>query len=465
MKKLKLSGKEVRRIGFSGSESIRTAVRTVTSNFRRHQKSEVLEMLGNVLQNPSSYLKDPVWKEVAVALTSKSEKPAVKPVMREKALDFKVFGRDGIDEESIDQMQTAMKLPISVEGALMPDAHVGYGLPIGGVLATYNAVIPYGVGMDIGCRMCMSVYPVGAETIDKNRERLKNILLSETRFGHGAFNDVGDHELFERKEFKEIKFIGSMRKKFIEQLGSSGHGNHFVDIGEFVIKEENRFFNLVPGKYMAVLSHSGSRNFGAEVCKHYTSVARDRLGLTGETGRLAWLDLDSEAGIEYWKAMQLAGDYSKANHHFIHDRIAAALAEKPLVQIENHHNFAWKEKLPDGRELVIHRKGATPAGLGDLGIIPGTMATPAYIVAGKGNDASLQSAAHGAGRLLSRTKAKSAFTREDVNYYLQKQGVELIGGGLDEAPMAYKDIHEVMKSQTELVDTLALFYPKIVRMG
>jgi tRNA-splicing ligase RtcB (3'-phosphate/5'-hydroxy nucleic acid ligase) len=326
-----------------------------------------------------------------------------------QAVDFRVYGRDGIDDETLSQMETAMKVPVAVDGALMPDAHVGYGLPIGGVLAAYNAVLPYGVGMDIGCRMCLSVYPISPKILEKDRNRLKNILLSETRFGNAAFNDVGDHELFDRKEFREIKFLGGLKKNFIAQLGSSGHGNHFVDIGEFVLKEPSSYLKLSPGEYLAVLSHSGSRNFGAEVCKHYTKVAQEILGLSGEAGKLAWLDLDREEGAEYWQAMQLAGDYSKANHQFLHNRISKALAEAPILRIENHHNFAWKESLPDGRDIIIHRKGATPANTGDVGIIPGTMASPAYIVAGKGNAKSLNSAAHGAGRVISRNKAKATF--------------------------------------------------------
>lgn len=247
-------------------------------------------------------------------------------------------------------------------------------------------------------------------------------------------------------------------------MGSSGHGNHFVDIGEFVLKEPSSCLKLSAGEYLAVLSHSGSRNFGAEVCKHYTKVAREILGLSGEAGKLAWLDLDREEGAEYWQAMLLAGDYSKANHHFLHNRISKALAEAPLICIENHHNFAWKESLPDGRDIIIHRKGATPANKGDVGIIPGTMASPAYIVAGKGNAESLNSAAHGAGRVISRNKAKATFNSTEVADFLEKQGIELIGGGLDEAPQAYKDIHQVMKSQNDLVETLAMFYPRIVRM-
>lgn len=179
---------------------------------------------------------------------------------------------------------------------------------------------------------------------------------------------------------------------------------------------------------------------------------------------MAWLDLDSEEGKEYWQAMQLAGEYSHTNHRIIHKRIAKALGEKPLTIIENHHNFAWKEKLPDGNEVIIHRKGATPAGIDNLGIIPGTMASPAFIVAGKGNEESLQSAAHGAGRLMSRNQAKKTFTGSQLKKYLDEQKVELLGGGIDESPFAYKNIHQVMKSQNDLVEILAAFHPRIVRM-
>jgi len=464
LKKLKISGKQIRRLGYTSEESIRAAHQAVSSNFRRDQKEVALDILKKVIANPGSFLKDPIWKNVAEILIRKPSREPVKPVFRDKSLDFTVFGVDGIDGETLEQMKTAMKLPIAVQGALMPDAHVGYGLPIGGVFAAYNAVIPYGVGMDIGCRMCLSVYPLSAQVIEKDRNRLRNILLGETRFGNAAFNDVGEHEIFERKELKEIKFLRGLRKTFIEQLGTSGHGNHFVDIGEFVLEAANPYLSINPGRYLAVLSHSGSRNFGAEVCKHYTNVARDKLGLSGESGKLAWLELASEEGQEYWQAMQLAGDYSKANHHFLHDRIAAALAEKPILRVENHHNFAWSETLPDGNQVIVHRKGATPARKGDIGIIPGTMASPAFIVAGKGNEASLNSAAHGAGRAISRNKAKVAFKESELAFYLQKNGVELIGGGLDEAPMAYKDIHQVMQSQSDLVETLAIFYPRMVRM-
>ncbi|HEX8658592.1 MAG TPA: RtcB family protein, partial [Hymenobacter sp.] len=179
---------------------------------------------------------------------------------------------------------------------------------------------------------------------------------------------------------------------------------------------------------------------------------------------LAWLGLDTEAGQEYWAAMSLAGDYASACHAQIHQRLAKALGERPLAKVENHHNFAWKERLADGCQVVVHRKGATPAGQGVLGIIPGSMTAPGFIVRGRGLPESLASASHGAGRLMSRTRAKAELTESGVRKHLAEHGIELIGGGLDEAPMAYKDIHTVMASQRELVEVLGSFTPKIVRM-
>ena len=186
--------------------------------------------------------------------------------------------------------------------------------------------------------------------------------------------------------------------------------------------------------------------------------------MPGEAANLAWLDLNTEAGQEYWLAMNLAGDYASANHHQIHERIANALGERPLFQIENHHNFAWKEKLADRTEVIVHRKGATPAGEGVLGIIPGSMTAPGFIVKGKGNVDSVNSASHGAGRLMSRSAAKNSITKKMVKQELEKHKVELLGGGLDEAPMAYKDILKVMSYQNDLVEVLGAFTPKIVRM-
>jgi tRNA-splicing ligase RtcB (3'-phosphate/5'-hydroxy nucleic acid ligase) len=468
MKKLKIRAKELKRIGYEDQKLIRLACNLAENNYRRDEKPMVMELLEEILISPEKFAGHEHFAPLAASLSEKSEstaKPTPKKFrLKPEADDFAIYGEEHIDQDTLYQMYTAMKLPISVKGALMADAHLGYGLPIGGVVATYNAVMPYGVGMDIGCRMCMSVYPHPPKIIETRREHLINMLIDNTRFGLAEFKDLGHHELMERREFREIPFLKSLQKKFYEQLGTSGHGNHFVDVGYLIVEEYTGDLGIDPGEYFAILSHSGSRNFGSEIAKHYTALAQKKLGLTGEGANLAWLDLDTEEGQEYWQAMTLAGDYSAANHHIIHQRFSKALGSNPLKVVENHHNFAWKEDLPDGRSLIIHRKGATPAGPGDTGIIPGNMVSPAFVVSGKGNENSLNSASHGAGRLLSRRKAKSTLSMEKLKKVLKKHDVELIGGAPDESPAVYKDIHQVMEAQKDLVNILAKFYPKIVRM-
>jgi tRNA-splicing ligase RtcB (3'-phosphate/5'-hydroxy nucleic acid ligase) len=468
MKKLKIKAKEIRKLGYSDDKAARLALKLTQLNYKHDQKLIVLGILEDLLLDPEKYLDHNFFAELAELLLSKKNitKAAnpINSILRKTGAEFKIFGRDLIDPEALDQMYTSMKMPVVVKGALMADAHVGYGLPIGGVVAAYNAVMPYGVGMDIACRMCLSVYPDPPEILRSRKENLKQILIENTRFGLAEFNDIGDHELMESDEWQEIKFLHSLRDVFYSQLGTSGHGNHFVDMGYLIIKECTDELGLDLGEYFAILSHSGSRNFGAEAAKHYTDIAKKKLGLSGEAGQLAWLDLNSEEGEEYWKVMNLAGDYSGANHKIIHQKLTNALHSKPIKTIENHHNFAWQEKLSEHESLIIHRKGATPAHAGDVGIIPGNMVSPAFIVSGKGNDSSLFSASHGAGRQISRNKAKQTFSKTQLEKVLKKEGVELIGGATDESPMVYKDIHEVMKAQKELVNVLGTFYPKIVRM-
>jgi tRNA-splicing ligase RtcB len=240
-----------------------------------------------------------------------------------------------------------------------------------------------------------------------------------------------------------------------------------VEFGVFTAPGKIR--ELEPGTYVALLSHSGSRGTGAAVCDYYSKVAMGQLpGLPSELKRLAWLSLDSEAGQEYWAAMELMGRYAAANHALIHRHVAANLGAQVLLDLENHHNFAWKERHLVGgveREVIVHRKGATPAGEGVLGIIPGSMAAPGFVVRGKGNAESLNSAAHGAGRVMSRSQALKKFNWQEVNRFLRERGVTLISAGLDEAPMVYKNIGEVMAVQSDLVTILGQFDPKLVKMA
>ena len=253
------------------------------------------------------------------------------------------------------------------------------------------------------------------------------------------------------------------------QLGTSGSGNHFVEFGVFTA--ENPIGDLPAGEYVALLSHSGSRGTGAAVCDYFSKLAMaQHPELPKEHKHLAWLSLDSAEGREYWAAMELMGLYAAANHALIHRHIARHLGLKVLLDVENHHNFAWKERhVINGieREVIVHRKGATPAGVGVLGIIPGSMASPGFLVRGKGNVASLKSASHrrSAGRVMSRTKAIQSFEWGSVNRVLKERGVKLISAGLDEVPMVYKDIHQVMAAQSDLVEVLGRFDPKVVKMA
>jgi len=380
---------------------------------------------------------------------------------------YQIWG-EGLEPDAIQQLKNACKLPVAVQGALMPDAHVGYGLPIGGVLATRDAVIPYAVGVDIACRMKMTVLDLPLNTLQDHPTRLTRALERETRFGVGAsFKARRQHDVMDA-DWKVTDLTGRLKDRAWAQLGSSGSGNHFVEYGQ--LRVMNGDVGLPPGDYLALLSHSGSRGTGAQIASHYSKLARGRHPeLPRELSHLAWLDLSSEAGQEYWNAMELMGRYAAANHALIHRHIARALGVEVRLDLENHHNYAWRERhrLPDGTEadVIVHRKGATPAGKGVLGIIPGSMATPGYVVRGKGSAASLSSAAHGAGRRMSRTRAKATFTWDAAQQFLRDRGVTLLSAGLDEVPMAYKDIDTVMAAQADLVETLARFDPRIVKMA
>lgn len=405
--------------------------------------------------------------EPEYALETKEKQPATEYELRTGPLPYAVFGREHIEEGALLQMQTAASLPISVAGALMPDAHQGYGLPIGGVLATdVNSIIPFAVGVDIACRMCMSIFDLPADFLKREPHLLKKTLVEHTKFGIGGeVREKADESVMDLPEWRATKVIRDLKDKAHRQLGTSGTGNHFVEWGVVEVFEQDELLDLPVGTYMALLSHSGSRGFGGNVANYYSKLAMQKTKLPKQAAHLAWLDLNTEEGQEYWIAMNLAGEYASANHHEIHTKIAKALHEKPLKMIENHHNFAWKETLPDGSEGMVHRKGATPAGVNDLGIIPGSMTHPGFVVRGKGNADALSSASHGAGRVMSRTKALNSITRHQLTNVLNDAGIQLIGGDLDEAPMVYKDIETVMAAQKQLVNVLAKFSPKIVRMA
>lgn len=423
--------------------------------------SELREKVQSLVANPTGHLKDPIWKDLAQTLEQVFASQA-RYVGRDQPASWRQWG-DDIDPGAIGQMEDACRLPVSVAGALMPDAHVGYGLPIGGVLATKNCVIPYAVGVDIACRMKLTVLDMPVETLENDSERLRNALERETQFGIGAsFKRRRQHDVMDA-DWSVSPVTAENKDKAWKQLGTSGSGNHFVEFGVLTLPQSD--LGLDSGKYLALLSHSGSRGTGASVCSHYSEIAkRKHPELPRELSNLAWLDLDSQEGKEYWDAMNLMGHYAAANHACIHRAIAEHLGVEVMLDVENHHNFAWRE-THGGEELIVHRKGATPAGSGVLGIIPGSMGAPGYIVRGKGVEASLLSASHGAGRKMSRTAAMKQFQWKDVMKFLAERQVTLLSAGLDEVPMAYKDIEQVMAAQSDLVEKVARFDPRLVKMA
>ena len=463
MKQLNLNGREILALGYLESPAVSLAMKAA-AKFSGNEKDQVLQALKNVLEMPASYTEDEIYGETAKAIIAHN---ALATIELNEPKTYAMYGEENIEQGARAQMETAMRLPVVVAGALMPDAHQGYGLPIGGVLATKNAIIPYGVGVDIGCRMCLSIYDIPEQHFLDNKAQYKRDLIACTLFNSGAgFHGryKSDHAVLEDDTFNMNTLLRGLKDKACSQLGSSGGGNHFVEWGIMDIPADDNELNIKAGKYLALLSHSGSRGVGATIAGHYTRLAKQLCKLPKEAANLAYLGLDTEEGQEYWKAMNLAGDFASACHEIIHEKLTKTVGGQLLARVENHHNFAWKE-MYNGEEVIVHRKGATPAGKGVLGIIPGSMTAPGFLVRGSGEAASINSASHGAGRQMSRTKANEVFTRVDLKNILREHDVMLIGGGRDEAPGAYKDINQVMASQQSLVDVIGKFTPAMVRMA
>lgn len=371
--------------------------------------------------------------------------------------------KDEVTEDLMGQIKNACNTLVTHHHvALMPDFHLGYNVSIGTVVALENAVAPSFVGVDIACRMRMSIFDVGMSPVLYllgYHDELKEALLLSTKFGVGAEYEYKlNHPVMDHPTWDTIPKAKALKDKAWGQLGTSGSGNHFAEWGVLTLPVPD--LGLKAGQYLAFLTHSGSRGAGNVLATYYSKAAQQAQG----DKELTWVSLDTELGQEYWAVMQLMGMYAAANHELIHKSIKEYIATDPVVEIENHHNFAWKENH-FGKDVIVHRKGATPASKGTLGIIPGSMATPGFVVRGLGNVDSMDSASHGAGRAMSRKATKKNYTWEDGLKVLKEKGVELISSGLDEIPQGYKDIHSVMDAQKDLVDIVAQFDPKMVKMA
>lgn len=459
----KLKSKDLRKLNINSDKTISIALVILNKHFKHNTNEERIEVIKDIIENPEKYIDDPALRKIAHEFYEPAEDDTSVIPLVNRDVELNVFGRPLIKANAYQQMKTAMKLPVVEKAAMMPDSHLGYGLPIGGVLAVDNAVIPFAIGMDIGCRMSLTIYDVTERFFKMHEHKFKLSIINNTAFGISKI--VGfkqEHEFLDRDVFHSTPLLKRLKSKAARQLGSSGSGNHFVEWG-IVEMGDDEVVGVPAGKYIGLLAHSGSRGFGASIAKHYSDLAKGQSRLPYNMRHLAWLDMDYDDGAEYWESMNLAGDFASACHDQIHKNVAKEMGLVPLTKIENHHNFAWKEMV-DGKEMIVHRKGSTPAGKNVLGIIPGSMTDPGFIVKGLGNEASINSASHGAGRKCSRKETISKTTNSEMRKKLKQQNVHLIGGALDESPYAYKSLSQVMSFQNELVTTIGKFTPRIVRM-
>ncbi len=276
--------------------------------------------------------------------------------------------------------------------------------------------------------MKLSILDTPVELLEKRPQQFEHAIDKGTRFGVGVRHDrPQDHPVMDA-DWTVTRITREHRDKAAWQLGTSGSGNHFVEFGVLTVGPEGAGSqglgaDLPPGEYVALLSHSGSRGAGAAVCATYSSIAQQRLPRKYQKyGRLGWLDLDTEAGAEYWAAMNLMGDYAAANHDVIHRLVSKQLGGHVLAGVENHHNFAWKE-IHDGRELIVHRKGATPAGEGVLGSSPARWPHPRSWSAARGMPPACCPLRTARGGLMSRTKARDLYTWKAVRNDLLAKGI------------------------------------------
>ena len=376
-----------------------------------------------------------------------------------------------IEAGAMEQLVNAASHPeAALAVAAMPDTHVGFGVSIGCVLPTANAVLPNAVGVDIGCGMCAidTGVPLDRERMDKAFWRAWSGQVSRnipTGFGvHKHAQDLGALD----RPLQATALQPLIREKAAFQLGTLGGGNHFL---EAQVDERGIIWLMV---------HSGSRHTGLRIADHYNRLAiENTVARKLATGKdLASLPLDDETGQDYLADMQWATDFALASrtkmvegmlaqlHHVLTTSRIAVDIGNPAPMINIHHNFASLE-IHGGQEVMVHRKGATSAFAGQIGIIPGSMGARSYIVRGKGNPESLMSCSHGAGRRMSRNVARKTIDTNAFSASLAAAGTftKASQGYLDEAPAAYKDIETVIARQADLIEIVHTLTPIITVKG
>lgn len=371
--------------------------------------------------------------------------------------DQPIFGNP--DRNTLDQYQNVLMR--AERGALMADAHLGYVMPIGGVMAYENKVSPVGVGFDIGCGNMAVKLDQKSEDFDISAAL--DVIEDRIHFGLGGDNpdSPDDHELFDAPEWDAIPnhVRGDLKQKARKQLGTVGSGNHYVDL----FRDED--------DYVWIGVHFGSRGFGYQTARGFMNLSQDKEWNGKFEQKEILLDLDTSLGHDYFAAMNLAGKYAYAGREWVCYTLANAFESVIIEEVHNNHNFARKEEH-EGRELVVVRKGATPAFPGQRGFVGGSMGDISVILEGVESEKSreaLYSTIHGAGRLMSRTEAKGNYRGRDLSQSaikpnmiynrLEEMGVELRGGGLDEAPQVYRQLNDVLKSHKDTIRVVHTLHP------
>lgn len=376
---------------------------------------------------------------------------------------IKTFGT--VDDNVKEQLEKALSFG-GAHAVLCADNHLGYSIPVGGVVAYEKQICVNGVGFDIACGNKAVRLDCDPKLVKKNISSIMDEIFKIISFGMGRNNNEKvDHPIFYEEIWEKILLLKNLKEKARNQLGTVGGGNHYVDV---FIDEMDHIW---------VGCHFGSRGFGHSIATHFIKEGKGKDGINADP---VIFDEDSDLGEQYLKCMGLAGRYAYAGRDWVCSRVAKILGGEILEEVHNHHNFAWKEKHFD-KDFWVVRKGATPAFPGQKGFVGGSMGEISVILEGvesTDSELALYSTIHGAGRLMGRTEAKGKIHRKtgkviregkikqpEMDDWVSQAGVELRGGDLDEAPQAYKRIKNVLAFHRNTINILHMLYPIGVAMA
>jgi len=377
------------------------------------------------------------------------------------------------DEGALSQAKTCARHGNVVQTLMMADHHKGYSQPIGGVVAYDGQISPSGVGYDIACGNKAVRTNLPASEVKPHIAKVMDAIARKISFGIGrSNNEKVDHELFDDPDWAVYSAVGRQEHDKLkalarDQLGTVGSGNHYVDL----------FEEPATGR-LWIGNHFGSRGFGHKTASGFINLAAGRGFLSNAPGEHmdqppVLLDLNSELGDMYYRAMKLAGRYAYAGRDYVIRQVLSLLEAEADLEVHNHHNYAWKE-THNGRDTIVVRKGATPSAPGQLGFIGGSMGDLSVIVRGKDTDENrdaFYSTVHGAGRIMSRTQAAGKMnwrtrsrtggqiSEERMRQAVKAFGVELRGAGADESPFVYRKLQDVLDAHSETIEVLHVLKP------